>query len=127
LLVADAPERAGADRYEDLDRRDAMWQALQGLPPRMRAVIVLRYYEQLTEREIADALRCSAGTVKSQAARGLSRLRGLLPADLALSPAGIGTPPTCVAPSLAGIGVASAGIGTAPAELADTTAQGERR
>jgi RNA polymerase sigma factor (sigma-70 family) len=85
MLMADAPETAGADRYEDLDRREAMWQALQGLAPRMRAVLVLRYYEQLSEQEIADALRCSTGTVKSQAARGLSRLRGSLPADLVLS------------------------------------------
>ncbi|SDE35682.1 RNA polymerase sigma-70 factor, sigma-E family [Blastococcus fimeti] len=49
--------------------------ALEGLPPRMRAVIVLRYYEDLSEADTAAALGCSVGSVKSQASRGLARLR----------------------------------------------------
>jgi RNA polymerase sigma-70 factor (sigma-E family) len=53
-------------------------QALEELPPRMRAVVVLRWYEGLTEAETADALGCSVGSVKSQASRGLARLRELL-------------------------------------------------
>ena len=53
-------------------------QALEQLPPRMRAVVVLRCYEGLTEAETADALGCSVGSVKSQASRGLARLRELL-------------------------------------------------
>ena len=53
-------------------------QALEQLPPRMRAVVVLRCYEGLTEAETADALGCSLGSVKSQASRGLTRLRELL-------------------------------------------------
>ena len=53
-------------------------QALEQLPPRMRAVVVLRCYEGLTEAETADALGCSLGSVKSQASRGLARLRELL-------------------------------------------------
>jgi RNA polymerase sigma factor (sigma-70 family) len=53
-------------------------QALEELPPRMRAVVVLRCYEGLTEAETAEALGCSVGSVKSQASRGLARLRELL-------------------------------------------------
>jgi RNA polymerase sigma-70 factor (sigma-E family) len=53
-------------------------QALDQLPPRMRAVVVLRWYEGLSEAETAEALGCSLGSVKSQASRGLARLRLLL-------------------------------------------------
>lgn len=49
--------------------------ALEVLPPRMRAVIVLRYYEDLSEADTAAALGCSIGSVTSQASRGLARLR----------------------------------------------------
>ena len=61
--------------------RDAVWQALAGLPPRTRAVLVLRYFEDLTEAQIAATLGCSAGAVKSQASRGLARLRSELDAE----------------------------------------------
>lgn len=60
----------------EADERDAMWRALTGLPPRQRAVVVLRFYEDLAEREIAAALGCTVGTVKSQLSRALSTLRG---------------------------------------------------
>jgi RNA polymerase sigma-70 factor (sigma-E family) len=53
-------------------------RALEQLPPRMRAVVVLRWYEGLSEAETAQALGCSIGSVKSQASRGLARLRDLL-------------------------------------------------
>jgi RNA polymerase sigma factor (sigma-70 family) len=53
-----------------------MWRALAALPPRQRAVVVLRFYEDLAERDIAEALGCSIGTVKSQLSRALSTLRG---------------------------------------------------
>ncbi|GEP34258.1 hypothetical protein NSZ01_20260 [Nocardioides szechwanensis] len=52
-----------------------LWPHVATLPPRQRAVIVLRYYEQLSEREIADALGCSTGNVKSTAHRALQALR----------------------------------------------------
>jgi RNA polymerase sigma factor (sigma-70 family) len=51
---------------------------VRDLPPRQRAVIVLRYYEQLSEAEIADALGCSRGNVKSTAHRALQNLRTAL-------------------------------------------------
>jgi RNA polymerase sigma-70 factor (sigma-E family) len=55
-----------------------MLQALAGVAPRQRAVLVLRYWEDLSVEDTAALLACSTGTVKSQAARGLETLRGLL-------------------------------------------------
>ncbi|TIC87452.1 SigE family RNA polymerase sigma factor [Nocardioides sp. GY 10113] len=59
----------------DPAEREDLWQALRHLPPRQRAVVVLRYYEDLTEAQTADVLDCSIGTVKSQHAKALARLR----------------------------------------------------
>ncbi len=55
--------------------RQTLWAAVQQLPVRQRAVIVLRYYEDLSEAQIAAALGCSTGTVKSQASAALANLR----------------------------------------------------
>jgi RNA polymerase sigma factor (sigma-70 family) len=63
------------DHAGDVADRDFLLRALAGLPPRQRAVLVLRYFCDLPEAEIADALGCSAGTVKSQASRALAKLR----------------------------------------------------
>lgn len=60
------------------DDRVMLVQALAGVPARQRAVLVLRYWEDLSVEETAAALRCSPGTVKSQAARGLATLRNLI-------------------------------------------------
>ena len=57
---------------------DALWTAVRSLPERQRAVVVLRYYEQLSEKEAAEALGVSLGTVKSQASRALDTLRSRL-------------------------------------------------
>ena len=57
------------------EERDALWRAIRGLPPRQRACLVLRYFDDLTERETATALGCSIGTVKSQTSRALVHLR----------------------------------------------------
>ena len=62
------------------DDRAMLLAALRSLPPRMRAVLVLRYWLGYSERETADELNCSTGTVKSQASRGVERLRELIPA-----------------------------------------------
>jgi RNA polymerase sigma-70 factor (sigma-E family) len=63
------------DPTADVDRRDELWPLIAALPPRQRAVVVLRFYEDLSEREIAAILRCRPGTVKSQCAEALRKLR----------------------------------------------------
>lgn len=75
--VPDVGERGAEDR---LAARDEMAAALSRLPVRQRTVVVLRYYEQLSEREIAQVMGISTGTVKSTAARALARLREVLAA-----------------------------------------------
>ena len=65
----------------DLDERLVLRQALARLAPRQRAVIVLRYFDDLTEVQTADALGISVGTVKSQSRDALARLRVLVPAS----------------------------------------------
>lgn len=71
------PELAAAG--QDVDARLALRQALAHLAPRQRAVIVLRYFDDLTESQTADLLGISVGTVKSQAHDALVRLRTLMP------------------------------------------------
>lgn len=65
----------GRDPIADADLHDALWSALNRLPRRQRAAVVLRYYEELSEAETAAALGVSVGTVKSTVARGLAKLR----------------------------------------------------
>lgn len=80
-LPADAaPE--GTDRGDEVgatDERLALRQALLRLGPRQRAVLVARYFEDLSEQDTADLLGCSTGTVRSQTHRALARLRELAP------------------------------------------------
>jgi RNA polymerase sigma-70 factor (sigma-E family) len=64
--------------------RDRLWRALQELPPRQRAALVLRYFEDLTEAQTADAMGCAVGTVKSQVSAALTKLRARLGDDLEL-------------------------------------------
>lgn len=73
-------ERAATDGVESYADRAAAWQLLGRLPRRQRAVLVLRYYEDLADAEIATILGCTQGTVRSQAARALATLRAALPA-----------------------------------------------
>ena len=73
------PETAMSSETSAVDERDALRRALARLPARQRAAVVLRYYEGLSEQETALLLECSVGTVKSQASRGLEKLRSELP------------------------------------------------
>lgn len=77
LVGDDAPEPVSPLVAGPEDRM-AVWPHVRALPPRQRAVIVLRYYEQLSEAEIADVLDCSRGNVKSTAHRALQNLRTAL-------------------------------------------------
>jgi len=74
--VAEIYESAAA-HSGDSEMRHVLVDALRGLPPRQRAVIVLRYFDDLTEAETAAALGCSVGTVKTHASRAMAHLRGV--------------------------------------------------
>lgn len=69
------PETAVVDGTSSYDTRDAVLAALATLSGRQRAVVVLRYYEGMSEAEIAAALGCSTGTVKSATSRAMAKLR----------------------------------------------------
>ncbi|MGV9211150.1 SigE family RNA polymerase sigma factor [Micromonospora sp. RB23] len=89
------PERPGLDEIEQQLDRDLLWRHLKELPSRQRAVLVLRYYEDLSEAQTAALLEISPGTVKSQASRALATLRRRMGADTPdlAAPAGTGTAP----------------------------------
>jgi RNA polymerase sigma-70 factor (sigma-E family) len=92
-VVAEPPEPAagtgagfgagsGAGDHQDTYAvRDELWRAVQAMSPRMRTAFVLRYFEDLSEAEVASVMGCAVGTVKSQIARGLTKLRGELQAE----------------------------------------------
>jgi RNA polymerase sigma-70 factor (sigma-E family) len=73
--TGELPERPGESPQEGIGEREWLWQALGRLPRRQRAVLVLRFYEDLTEAQVAGLLGCSVGTVKSQASKALAKLR----------------------------------------------------
>ncbi|MFG1627801.1 SigE family RNA polymerase sigma factor [Kribbella sp. NPDC049227] len=77
--TADQP--SGEDISARQAQRDAAWRILSGLPRQQRAVLVLRYYEDLPDSEIAEVLGVTPGTVRSNASRGLETLRNKLPAE----------------------------------------------
>jgi RNA polymerase sigma-70 factor (sigma-E family) len=76
-LGGQARPGAGGGEAAAVDARDELVRLLRRLPPRQRAVIVLRYWEERTQAETAALLGCSEGMVKSAASRGLRRLREL--------------------------------------------------
>jgi len=75
------PDHGTTDAYDE-GQGSALWSFVQTLPPKQRSVIVLRYYEQLSEVETADTLGISVGTVKSQASRALASLRARTPQSI---------------------------------------------
>jgi RNA polymerase sigma-70 factor (sigma-E family) len=82
----DGPAERFADPLADLDTHAELVDALGQLPQRQRAVLVLRYFHDLTEVQAAEVLGCSQGTIKSSASRGLARLREVL--ELSPQPGG---------------------------------------
>lgn len=80
-VTADLPEprRVGTDPTDTVDIRIVLRAALLKVPPRQRAVLVMRFFEDHTEAEVADLLDVTVGTVKSQTAKGLARLRTIAP------------------------------------------------
>ncbi|HEX4816462.1 MAG TPA: SigE family RNA polymerase sigma factor [Nonomuraea sp.] len=76
-LTREPPDRVHHETFPP-DEEHGLWEELAALPRRQRAVLVLRYYEQLSDAEIAKVLGISPGTVRSQAFRGLAKLRSSL-------------------------------------------------
>jgi len=89
--LPDLPERAAPDPAAGTSRTEALNEALGKLPPRMRAALVFRYFHDLSVVDTAEALNCSEGTVKSQTARALDRLRAVL--DAPAEPSTVPTTP----------------------------------
>lgn len=79
------PELPSSEQEAGTARTDALHAALKDLPPRMRAALVYRYFHDLSVADTADALSCSQGTVKSQTARAIDRLRTVLDESLTSS------------------------------------------
>jgi RNA polymerase sigma factor (sigma-70 family) len=79
LLTSAVPEKGvldpGLDRVDANDDGERVWAAIVALPPKQRAVLVLRFYESLTDEEIAATLGVSRSTIRSQTSRALDKLR----------------------------------------------------
>ena len=77
--MAQVPEPTAGDDAVSVEARLALRDALLALPPRRRAVLVLRYLEDLSESQVAEILGCSVGTVRSQNHKAVAQLRLALP------------------------------------------------
>jgi RNA polymerase sigma-70 factor (sigma-E family) len=84
VAVDPPPDAVSADQSRHVDLRLAMRDELLRLPPAQRAVLVLRFYEDLSETQAAEVLGCSVGTVRSRTHRAVRRLRELLAGDRSL-------------------------------------------
>ena len=80
------PELVLADPTSTSAVHAELWAHLRALPPRQRAAIVLRHYQDLSEAQTAELMGCSVGTVKSTVSAGLQRLRALMAPDLDIVP-----------------------------------------
>lgn len=90
LPHGELPDRAlPADPFAEVDLEQTLAEAIRALPVRQRAVVVLRYFEDLSVAETAEVLRCSEGTVKSQASKALHALRARLPTAVAVDGGGL--------------------------------------
>src|SRR3954454_2164200 len=94
--TADLPDVELLDPYGAADEREYVRTLLTSLPRRQRAVIVLRFYEDMSEKDIAEALGISPGTVKSTASAAMGRLRAMVADDS--SPPGPQDRPSVIAP-----------------------------
>lgn len=75
-LSVEPADKASASALEAVDDREGLWAALQALPSRQRTVLVLKFFEDLDEASIAELMKCSRGTVKSQTSKALKSLQG---------------------------------------------------
>lgn len=75
------PDDASARSFGTVDLHSELLDVLAGLPPRQRAAVVLRYFEDLSEADAAEVLGCTVGTVKSTTSRALDRLRQTISRD----------------------------------------------
>ncbi|WP_110181499.1 SigE family RNA polymerase sigma factor [Nocardioides solisilvae] len=71
----EVPDVGRAGHEAQVTERDWLWQALLALPPRQRAALVCRFYDDLSEAQTAEVMGCAPGTVKSQVSAGLAKLR----------------------------------------------------
>nr|WP_033343775.1 SigE family RNA polymerase sigma factor [Catenuloplanes japonicus] len=94
------PERAAPDEIEAQLERDALWRHVRELPARQRAVLVLRFYEDMSEAQTAAMLNISPGTVKSQTFRALNALRQRLAAEGIDPDSGVPVPAATPEPAL---------------------------
>ena len=78
LPHAELPDTATVSTYDDVDARDQLRRALLAMPPRQRAAVVLRHYEDRSEAETAALMGCSVGNVKALTSRGLATLRAVM-------------------------------------------------
>jgi RNA polymerase sigma-70 factor (sigma-E family) len=84
--LQEGPDGVGAQ--DQVDDRDLLLRLIADLPPRQRAVVALRYYEDLSDDEIAELMGCRPVTVRTQASRALATLRRALPLALPTLPGG---------------------------------------
>lgn len=84
LPVRATPDAAGPDDTAAVTERAPVVAALRALPTRQRTALVLRYYDDMSEADVARAMGCTVGSVKRHTARGLKRLRSLVDGEIAL-------------------------------------------